>query len=342
MTTRNFRVNNGLEVGDITISANANTITGGATAAPNADGQFANKKYVDDQIAAISTTSITSGQTNATASTSAVTITAGNVVSLTATAQGVRVHGDLTVDGEETKLNTTTLSVEDNIIEVNRNVSANSGMPAYSGLKVNRGETSSATEEDLFWVWDEGFADDGTTTFGNSGGAFTALRASTGADNEINTPTSTETNLVDIRCNVVHAISTSALYADLAERFEADAPMGEGAVVTLGGDAEITETTSELSSEVFGVISKQPAYAMNTGAGNSDSHPFVAMTGRTPVRVQGAVSKGQRLVSSSVKGTARAVADNETINPFHVIGRALEAKTDAGIGLVNCVVRTNN
>ena len=59
MTTRNFRVNNGLEVGDIVISANANTITGGATAAPNADGQFANKKYVDDSISAISTTSIT-------------------------------------------------------------------------------------------------------------------------------------------------------------------------------------------------------------------------------------------------------------------------------------------
>ena len=52
MTTRNFRVNNGLEVGDITISASANTITGGATAAPSADGQFANKKYVDDSIAA--------------------------------------------------------------------------------------------------------------------------------------------------------------------------------------------------------------------------------------------------------------------------------------------------
>ena len=52
MTTRNFRVNNGLEVGDIVISASANTITGGATAAPSADGQFANKKYVDDQAAA--------------------------------------------------------------------------------------------------------------------------------------------------------------------------------------------------------------------------------------------------------------------------------------------------
>ena len=66
------------------------------------------------------------------------------------------------------------------------------------------------------------------------------------------------------------------------------------------------------------------------------------MTGRTPVRVTGAVTKGQRLVSSSVKGTARAVATGESINPFHVIGRALESKTDSGIGLVNCVVRTNN
>ena len=81
---------------------------------------------------------------------------------------------------------------------------------------------------------------------------------------------------------------------------------------------------------------------MNAAAGNNDSHPYVAMTGRTPVRVSGAVTKGQRLVTSSIKGCARAVAHGESINPFHVIGRALESKTDAGIGLVNCVVRTNN
>ena len=48
MTTRNFRVKNGLSVGDITISASANTITGLTTAAPSADGDVANKKYVDD------------------------------------------------------------------------------------------------------------------------------------------------------------------------------------------------------------------------------------------------------------------------------------------------------
>ena len=74
----------------------------------------------------------------------------------------------------------------------------------------------------------------------------------------------------------------------------------------------------------------------------SGKHPYVAMTGRTPVRVTGAVTKGQRLVTSNVKGCARAVATGETISPFNVIGRALESSTDAGIKLVNCAVRTNN
>ena len=347
MTTRNFRVNTGLSCGDITMSASANTITGGATGAPSSDGDFANKKYVDDSVSSLSSTTITEGNSNVDVDDGAggagkIVATVDGNAELTITDVGVRVHGDLTVDGTNTVINTSTLSVEDNIIEVNRNISANSGMPSYSGIKVNRGGTSAATEEDLWWVWDEGFADDGTTIYGNAGGAFTALRASGGVDNTVGTPTRTETTLVDIRANVVHARATSASYADVAERFEADAPMAEGAVVELGGSAEITEATTDLSDNVFGVRSTQPAYAMNAGAGNGDSHPFVAMTGRTPVRVSGQVAKGQRLVSSSIKGTARAVASNETINPFHVIGRALEAKTDDGIDLVNCVVRTNN
>ena len=342
MTTRNFRVNNGIECGDIVISASANTITGGTTSAPAADGQFANKKYVDDSVSGLSATTLTVGNTSLvlsdTGSNGTVTVTCDGNVEATitdtiATFNGnMRVVGDLTVDGNNTVINTSTLSVEDNIIEVNRNISANSGMPTVSGLKINRGDASSATENDLFWCWDESFADDGTTTYGNAGGAFTAFRSQ---NDDVDA-------LVDIRANTVHAVSTSAQYADVAERFEADAPMSEGAVVTVGGDAEITEVTSDLSENVFGVISKQPAYAMNAGAGNNDSHPFVAMTGRTPVRVTGEVTKGQRLVSSSVKGTARAVATGETISPFHVIGRALEDKADSGIGLVNCAVRTNN
>ena len=171
---------------------------------------------------------------------------------------------------------------------------------SYGYLLMMASLLKDTTEQDLFFVWDESFADDGTTIHGNAGGAFTALRASRGADNA-SPITATETNLVDVRCNVVHALATSAQYADVAERFEADAPMSAGAVVMVGGEAEITETTSDLSDQVFGVISDSPAYAMNALAGNSESHPYVAMTGRTPVRVTGAVTKGQRLVTSSVK-----------------------------------------
>jgi len=59
MTTRNFFVNHGLECGDIVISAVNNTITGLATAAPSADGDVSNKKYVDDQDALIASDTLT-------------------------------------------------------------------------------------------------------------------------------------------------------------------------------------------------------------------------------------------------------------------------------------------
>ena len=348
MTTRNFRVNTGLSVGDIVAVASTNAVTGVSSitldnsTAPSGNAVLSNKKYVDDQVAAISTSAITSGTTNVTAASTKVTTTVSGAVAMTVDGTSTRIAGNLIVDGTSTQLNTSTLSIEDNIIEVNRGISANSGMPTYSGMKVNRGETSTATEQDLFWVWDESFNDGDTTTYGNAGGAFTALRSQGGTGGVGHNAPQSDNSLVDIRANVVHAVSTSAQYADVAERFEADAPMAEGAVVEIGGGEEITEATTELSDNVFGVISKQPAYAMNALAGNNDSHPYVAMTGRTPVRVTGTVTKGQRLVSSTVKGTARAVATGETITPFHVIGRALEDKADSGIGLVNCAVRTNN
>ena len=57
----------------------------------------------------------------------------------------LRVKGNLIVDGTTTTINTSTLTVEDNIIELNRNISSNSGMPNYTGIKVNRGDASTAT-----------------------------------------------------------------------------------------------------------------------------------------------------------------------------------------------------
>ena len=59
MTTRNFRVHNGISVGDVVLSASTNKITGLSVTAPSADGDVATKKYVDDSLAGLSSTSIT-------------------------------------------------------------------------------------------------------------------------------------------------------------------------------------------------------------------------------------------------------------------------------------------
>ena len=69
----------------------------------------------------------------------------------------------------------------------------------------------------------------------------------------------------------------------------------------IGGTEEITTATGEMSENVFGVVSTQPAFMMNASAGNNDSHPFVAMVGRVPVRVIGLARKGERIVLSSQK-----------------------------------------
>jgi len=136
-----------------------------------------------------------------------------------------------------------------------------------------------------------------------------------------------------------HGTANEALYADVAERFEADMFYEPGTVVALGGAAEITRVVDELSEEVFGVISEKPAYLMNSGAGKNTTHPPVAMTGRVPVKVVGKIKKGDRLVSAG-NGLARAAKKGE-YNSFNVIGRALEDKNTLGEGVVNAVVTIN-
>ena len=134
----------------------------------------------------------------------------------------------------------------------------------------------------------------------------------------------------------VFATATTALYADVAERFAADEYLEPGTVVELGGDKEIRRARNELSDEVFGVISTRAAYLMNGGAGEDATHPPVAMTGRVPVRVTGTVRKGDRLVSAG-EGLARAARKDE-ITALNVIGRSLETKATEDQGTVEAVV----
>jgi len=127
--------------------------------------------------------------------------------------------------------------------------------------------------------------------------------------------------------------ATAAQYADLAEIYASDEQYEAGTVVKLGGSAEITQTTAHNDTEVFGVISTNPAYLMNKDA---EGLP-VAMTGRCPVKVIGKVKKGDRLISSDIPGVAWALAD-EAYDPRSIIGRALQDKEDGDAGVIEAVI----
>ena len=168
----------------------------------------------------------------------------------------------------------------------------------------------------------------GTTTVNTAGGATAIVN---GAGNAVGNIGSSSSYF-----NTVFAQATTALYADVAERFAADEIYEPGTVVELGGSAEITRVLMDASDKVFGVISTRPAFTMNGGAGDNDTHPPVAMTGRVPVMVTGVVGKGDRLISAG-SGLARAALAGEA-TAFNVIGRALSSKTTSGVGTVEAIV----
>jgi hypothetical protein len=162
--------------------------------------------------------------------------------------------------------------------------------------------------------------------------------------NQTNVPTATNaydlgaagTVYANVYATTFHGVATSAEYADVAERYASDEPLEVGDVVTIGGEAEITKTTIDADINVFGVISDKPALKMNDAAGDDDTHPLVALLGRTPVKLIGPVGKGQRVVSSDTPGVARAAGGDEP--NLAILGRSLEAKQSSGIELVEIVI----
>ena len=137
----------------------------------------------------------------------------------------------------------------------------------------------------------------------------------------------------DVQATVFHGEATAARYADLAEKYIADKEYDPGTVVKLGGSAEITETVSQGDKDVFGVISTQPAFLMNA---EGDGLP-VAMTGKVPVKVDGPVAKGERLISSNRAGYAQGMG-SRGYDAREVIGRALKEHTGTGPGIIMAIV----
>ena len=131
--------------------------------------------------------------------------------------------------------------------------------------------------------------------------------------------------------NTIFAKATSAQYADLAEYYEADNTYEPGTVVMFGGSKEVTIAATGTNS-VAGVISTNPSYIMNSGL-EAEHVAVVALTGRVPTKVVGAVKKGDMMVSA---GNGRACA-SASPQIGTVIGKALN-DFDGTEGTIEVVV----
>jgi len=136
--------------------------------------------------------------------------------------------------------------------------------------------------------------------------------------------------------NTIYGHTVEATYADLAERYSADAPYEPGTVLVFGGEAEVTTTTMLSDTKVVGIVSTDPALKMNSAAGNSQTHPYIALKGRVPCKVIGKIEKGDLLVTSSTPGYAKASLGVPMIGT--VIGKAIEAKSGTGEGIIEVFV----
>jgi hypothetical protein len=134
--------------------------------------------------------------------------------------------------------------------------------------------------------------------------------------------------------NILTTVASSALYADLAERYEADAVYDPGTVLVVGGDNEVTVTAIYADTRVAGIVSKNPAYMMNSEAGTNETHPYIALKGRVSCKVIGPIKKGDILVTSVYPGYA-CVGQN--VFSGAVIGKALEDKSE-GFGVIEVKV----
>ena len=132
--------------------------------------------------------------------------------------------------------------------------------------------------------------------------------------------------------NTVFAKATSAQYADVAERYLADAHYPPGTVVVFGGEQEVTRSRLDADPRVAGVISTEPAFSMNDGL-QGEHVVTVALLGRVPCAVRGTVKKGDLMVST-FDGYARAEANPKT---GAVIGKAVES-FDGDKGIIEVVV----
>lgn len=326
MANRNFVVHNGLTVGGVDIFAGNSQVKIGAVILKE-DGNVLKVRNFDDTADAVitgtfTTTSTTSGNlqiglnhieavnTNGNISlrpngTGQVVIPTGDGLDVSG---NLVVGGNLTINGTTTTLNTTTLDVEDLNITVAKGA-INAASANGAGISVDGANSFFRYESTPnAWIIDRSFQPNANATL------------SLGATGS--------------RWANIWGLASSAQYADLAEYYLADASYAPGTVLEFGGDNEVTVCDTVMSARIAGVVSTAPGYIMNDSTLRDDPiGAAIALQGRVPTKVTGAVRKGDMMVSA---GNGHAMACASPVIGS-VIGKALE-NFDGEHGVIEVVV----
>ena len=99
--------------------------------------------------------------------------------------------------------------------------------------------------------------------------------------------------------------------------YAADADISAGTVVCFAGEGKVAECDVADCRSVAGIVSTDPAHLMNS----AQEGVALALAGRVPCKVTGAVAAGDLMVSA---GNGMAMANNDAAMGT-VIGKAIEA-----------------
>jgi len=187
--------------------------------------------------------------------------------------------------------------------------------------------TSNLGTQSLQWsnVWATTFNGNATSASGLTFNASVVYPSSSTSPNTV----VVRDNSGNINATTLNGASTASYYADLAEKYLADADYEPGTVVSVGGEKEVTACTD--GDLPIGAISTNPGFMMNKDLAGGT---YVALKGRIPVKVVGPVTKGNYLIASGI-GCARRADDASTPGIFAV---CLETSDHSGVKLVECVI----
>jgi hypothetical protein len=265
-------------------STNAMATTGNITATGNISGNFilGNGAFLSGVITSVANINLGTSNVTVVSSGGNVTVGVGGTSNVTVfSTAGANVTGNLTATGNLSANNFSLTSNVTSTLNVTGDINANN-IVAVTSLTAATGTFGNILNSNA----------NGVGNIGNSTTYF----------------------------NTVFAKATSAQYADVAERYLADAHYAPGTVVVFGGPQEITKSASDEDVRVAGVVSTEPAFRMNDGL-QGEHVVMLALLGRVPCAVRGPVKKGDLMVST-FDGYARAEANPKT---GAVIGKAVES-----------------